>query len=309
MDVPGLDTRAMCWGDRLLVGACGLVAGWLWTFGAWVPGALGAALTWTALAAGVPVLRWLSTRPGARWAETVAAFWPAPVLVLGHDHFGPVVDGINPGLRDVMLARWDLLLFGGIPSVFTEHRVPGPVMDVLLVCYYSYFLWPLVVGGAIYRANRSAYAEYRLAMVVFFILNFSLYVAVPAIGPRFFYAGLYQAPLQGGGLTAWLDGLMRVTSFNRDCFPSGHTGFTLVVLVYAALYARRVFWVMLPVATGLVAATVLARFHYGVDLLCALPAVAVAVLSAATVARPGTWSVPRRAGAWWRSVEQDAARR
>jgi len=303
----GKGTRATQVGDVLLTVACAVIAAWLWTGGRWVPGAGRAAAVWTVLAAGVPLLRALSVRTRAAWPATVKAFWPAPVLVFGHAHFGPVVDGLNPRLQDAVLARADLYLFGTVPSLLTERLIPGQVMDLLLVCYYSYFLWPLVVGASIFRRSRASYAEYRLAMVLFFIVNFALYVAVPAVGPRFFLAGLYSAPLQGWVVTPWLDGLMRVTDFNRDCFPSGHTGFTSIVLVYAALYARRVFWFMAPVATGLIAATVLARFHYGVDLLCAVPAVMACVGAAAWVARLERPS-PSRRTAWqgWRALDEEA---
>jgi membrane-associated phospholipid phosphatase len=307
MSGAGQGTRAMQVGDGLLTSACALIAAWLWTGGRWVPGAGRAAWVWTVLAVGVPFLRGLSRRVNVGWPGVVRAFWPAPVLVLGHAHFGPVVDGLNPRLHDAVLARADLLLFGTVPSLVTERWIPGPAMDLLLVCYYSYFLWPLLVGASIFQRSRAAYAEYRLAMVLFFIVNFALYVAVPAVGPRFFLAGLYAAPLQGWVLTPWLDGLMRVTDFNRDCFPSGHTGFTFIVLVYAALHARRIFWFMAPVASGLVAATVLARFHYGVDLLCAVPAVIACVAAASWVARPERAASPRRLSFHpWRAVDEEA---
>ena len=298
----GEGSRATQAGDVLLTGACTLIAAWLWTGGRWVPGALRAALVWTVLAVGVPLLRRVAG--GADWPGVVKAFWPAPVLILGHAHFGPVVDGLNPRLHDAALARADLLLFGTVPSLWTERWIPGAAMDLLLLCYYSYFLWPLVVGASLFRKSRAAYAEYRLAMVLFFIVNFTLYVAVPAVGPRFFLAGLYSAPLHGWVLTPWLDGLMRVTDFNRDCFPSGHTGFTAIVLLYAALHARRIFRIMAPVATGLVAATVLGRFHYGVDLVCAVPAVIACVAVASRIARPAPSSRPTLHG--WRAVDEEA---
>ncbi|MBM4380300.1 MAG: hypothetical protein FJ086_13550 [Deltaproteobacteria bacterium] len=127
------------------------------------------------------------------------------------------------------------------------------------------------------------------------------------VGPRFFLAGLYAAPLQGWGVTPWLDGLMRVTDFNRDCLPSGHTGFTSIVLGYAVLNARRLFWEMAPVATGLIAATVMAWSHCGVDLLCAVPAVMACVGAASWVARPERTASHRRAP-WmgWRAVDEEA---
>jgi membrane-associated phospholipid phosphatase len=89
------------------------------------------------------------------------------------------------------------------------------------------------------------------------------------VGPRFFLFG-DTGPLSGV-IAPWLESLMRTPTFMRDCFPSGHTSTTLLVLIYAFINARRFFWGMLPVALGLFLATLAGRFHYGVDLLCAVP--------------------------------------
>ena len=72
---------------------------------------------------------------------------------------------------------------------------------------------------------------------------------------------------------------MRQPPFMRDCFPSGHTAITLCVLTFAHRHARTLFWGMLPAALLLITATLAGRFHYGIDVLCAIP-MAVAVLLA-----------------------------
>src|SRR5881398_3249891 len=70
---------------------------------------------------------------------------------------------------------------------------------------------------------------------------------------------------------------MRGPAFMRDCFPSGHTATTLLVLTFAYRHARRFFWAILPVGVLLIAATVICRFHYGIDLLAAVPLCVFAV--------------------------------
>jgi membrane-associated phospholipid phosphatase len=52
-----------------------------------------------------------------------------------------------------------------------------------------------------------------------------------------------------------------------DVFPSGHTMISVAVLLVALKRARDVFWWLLPIATGLIIATVYCRFHYVVDLI------------------------------------------
>jgi membrane-associated phospholipid phosphatase len=70
---------------------------------------------------------------------------------------------------------------------------------------------------------------------------------------------------------------MRQPPFARDCFPSGHTGTALLVLVYAFRFVPRFFRIMLLPAIGLILATLVGRFHYLTDLICAVPLVMVVV--------------------------------
>ena len=82
---------------------------------------------------------------------------------------------------------------------------------------------------------------------------------------------MYEVELYG----VWKGTALRDSFYNipmvRDCFPSGHTGLTLLVL-YRALdkKAYTFFFTMLVPAMLLIFSTVYCRFHYVTDLLCAL---------------------------------------
>src|SRR5690606_9915198 len=71
----------------------------------------------------------------------------------------------------------------------------------------------------------------------------------------------------------------------RDCFPSGHTGIALLVLGYSWREARRFFWIALPVLICLILGTLAGRFHYGVDLLAAVPLTALSLTVAGALRR------------------------
>ena len=260
------------------VGA-GTAAIYLWTRGAWVPGAQASALGFSLMAAGPLVLWTLLLRwPRSTLLQTLEAFWLLPVLAFGHGLLGPLVDAFNARLMDAELAQADLQLFGLHASVRLGELTPPWLTEVLLICYYSYFLWPFSLGVLLYlRRRRAEFGQFTLALAIFFLANFIGYALVPAIGPRFHLAAHYPGPLEGLWLTPFLEGLMRTPNFLRDCFPSGHTGATLLVLIFAWRFERRFFNVMLLPATGLILATLVGRFHYAVDLLVALPLVALTV--------------------------------
>jgi hypothetical protein len=263
--------------DIVILVSCSLAALALVGPARWVPGAGTAALWFSVFALGPLVLRTLESRfPRQRLLAFLASFWMLPVVSIGHGQLAPLVDALTPGLKDAQLAAMDLQLFGVHAAVVLGERLPAWLIELLMFCYYGHFVWPLTLGLVLYlTGKREAFDEYLLGLSLLFALNYFGYALVPAIGPRFFLHEAFAEPLEGVWLTPLLDSVMRLPGFSRDCFPSGHTGVTLLVLVYGWRFERRFFWVALLPGMGLIAATLVGRFHYVTDLLCAVPLVLV----------------------------------
>lgn len=293
--------------DLIVVVACSLAALLLVGPGRWAPGALPNAGLFALMAAGPLALRTLEAMsPERRWLTTLADWWLLPVAVLSHSWLGPVVDTLNPILKDAQLVATDQRLFGFQAAVELGRMVPPWLNDVLMVCYYGHFVWPLVLGVTLYRRERGAaygFDEYLTALGLLFFLNYAAYALVPAVGPRYFLIDSFDGPLRGVLLTPVLDSLMRAPQYARDCFPSGHTGTTLLVLFYAWRFARPLFWVMLLPGLGLITATLAGRFHYATDLVCAVPLVVVVAGLALGLSRAARQREVERAA---RSVPVDA---
>ncbi len=268
--------------------------------GTWHPAWGSSAVGFGGIALGLVAVRGLAeASPKLRWLHTVGNFWLLPTIIFGHFNLGPILDSAHPRLLDAELAQLDLRLFGAHPALWLGERVGPVITEFVMICYYSYFLGPVVLGVLLYVRKKSlAYAEYTLGLTLYFVLNYIFYVVVPAVGPRYFLAGMFDAPLQGLWLTSTLDGLMRTPVFDRDCFPSGHTGVTLTVLTFAWRYQRNYFWALLPIGTGLIAGTLIGRFHYGIDLIAAVPFVVTVVTVAFMVRHAHALALPERA---WRA--------
>ncbi len=87
-------------------------------------------------------------------------------------------------------------------------------------------------------------------------------------GPNYTLENLHTTPIEG----KWIGTFVRETLFalepyKWDCFPSGHTAVTLIVIMLCYRYARGLFWVLLPVAIGLILSTVFLRLHYVADIM------------------------------------------
>ena len=199
----------------------------------------------------------------------------------------PVVDLLNPALRDGALLAADRFLFGETPSVTLQGLLSPALTEALLVGYLSYFTLLLAPIALFWLRHEDENTEsYVRLLVTLFVTNLTFYVLVPAVGPRFSIAGLYAQPLHGVWLGDWIHGLFLNTPFFRDCFPSGHTAGTALALLVSFKRLRGWFFVALPLGALCISATVLCRYHYAVDLVFALPLGAFA-WRASRVLEPG----------------------
>ena len=231
------------------------------------------ALVYVALIATVVTTR----KAAARYArmQVVADFLPIVVVTLSYLNLNPAIDATTPVLYDAQLANVDTAIFGATPALVLQHLAHPWVVEVLSVSYLTYYFWPIVLAVWIYQRQRALFESYVTAVLLCMLLNQVAYVLVPAVGPRFYLAEAFAAPLEGVLLGPLILEQLRHAPILRDCFPSGHTATTLLVLLYAWRYARAVAWVMTPVALLLFAATILCRFHYGVDLVGSVALVAL----------------------------------
>lgn len=246
----------------------------------WAPHAARSACLFGLMGLALPLLRMLEARFPRRPLIAIAAdFWLLPLSAMSHGWLGPIVDWMNPLVKDAQLVAVDQRLFGFQSAVALAHVVPPWANDVLMLCYYGHFIWPLLLGIFLYARGRGptpGFDEYLLGLGLLLSFNYAAYSLVPAVGPRYFLIGAFDGPASRGLLlTPLLESMMRTPIYTRDCFPSGHTGVALVVLFYAFRFARRFFWVMLFPGMGLIFATLAGRFHYAIDLVCAVPLVLV----------------------------------
>jgi hypothetical protein len=236
-----------------------------------LPGAGAAALRLCWSVAILLTLRSLGWRYEGRLPGLLAA--AAPIALAPVDWaLDPICDLVNPRLRDGALLAADRYLFGETPSVALQHLLSPLLTEALLIGYLSYFGLLLAPVALLWlRRDDLGLDRYVRLLVVLFVTNLTFYLLVPAVGPRFTIPGAFAAPLHGVFLGDWIHGLFLHTPFFRDCFPSGHTAGTLLALVFCVRRLRAWFFVALPLSVLCVSATVFCRYHYGVDLLCALP--------------------------------------
>jgi hypothetical protein len=275
--------------DVLALGFVGTllgIAGVAWARG--MPGSQEAVARLFCSMALVVALRSARTIRTGRLGELFGAMAPIGMVPIDWA-LNPVADLVNPIRRDAALLRADRLLFGETPSITLQGLLTPLFTEALLLCYFAFFA--LVLAPPIlfwWRRERADLESYVQTVVLFFVTNFSLYLVVPAVGPRFVLADHYVHPLHAVFFGDSIRDMFFATPFFRDCFPSGHTAGTLLALWFTARRMPKFFFVALPIGSLCICATVLCRFHYAIDLVCAVP-LAYFAMRASRALDSGAW--------------------
>jgi membrane-associated phospholipid phosphatase len=226
----------------------------------------------------------LAPSPLRLLAPFIRGWYPVVLIPITYKELTYLIPRLHPRDFDEALAALDYRFLGVHPTVWLERFTYPLLTEVLQLTYSTYYFLPLVLGVVLWRRRSFEQFHYWVFIVVLgFYLSYLGYISVPVIGPRFLPTILeaQTKPLTG----VWLfqsvrETLDRAEGITRDCFPSGHTELTLLVLYYARSFHRKVFWWLLPLGTGVIFSTVYLRYHYVIDVVAgALVAVAIVLIA------------------------------
>jgi membrane-associated phospholipid phosphatase len=214
-------------------------------------------------------------------------------IPIAFTELGWIIPVVRPDSAESVLIRADQLLFGLNPTQWAERFANPLATEILQWVYASFYFIPGVLAARLIATKRWLELDVSLVGVILgFYTSYVGYFVLPALSP---YKTLpHSHPVIGvfaaEGIRRTLENLEN-TVF--DCFPSGHTEVSLLVLWFAWRFDRVAFRILaLPIAL-LVVSTVYLRYHYGIDLVAAV-AFAIVVL---VIARPIEARMRRQYGA------------
>lgn len=238
-----------------------------------------------------PSLSFLS-RVGTDLFEFARGWLPFIVLLTAYENSLYLVVRINPNLYDPVMFELDEYLFGGHPDIWFEKIISPKVTEIFAFFYDSLYLYPVIVGMTLFLQRRmKEFRRFLLAFVLAGYIGFIGYIFVPVIGPAFYYSGIYEIDL-GTGMSvnrfekkapderdedskmAFYLLSQKISGRDayggeipRNCFPSLHTAWGVIVLIFSFMYLRKLFYIFFIPILLLIGATSYLRWHYAVDVL------------------------------------------
>ena len=233
---------------------------------------------------GLDLRRFIKTL--ARQLVVAARDWAPLLLVLSGYAWMEAVIEVKPGegRDDWMLAADRFLFLGHDPLDLLERVISRPLSEWLAFSYSFYALmFPLAFGGVLLFGGRPALREAAFAISAALLVAYLGYTFFPVKGP--ILTRTFQVPLDMYLIGPIKAALMDATRINYDCFPSMHTGCSMILAWAAWRHVRKLFWAMLPMAASIPFACVYLRYHYVIDVLAGAT-VAVAAMVVTMKLRP-----------------------
>ncbi|MHB2155862.1 phosphatase PAP2 family protein [Calditrichota bacterium GD2] len=210
-----------------------------------------------------------------------------------HDTIGFV----NPHDVHDTLIRIEEWLFGVQPVLWAQQFYHPWLTDYFSISYMNYFIIAVVV--VLYLLVKNRPLEMRkvlIGTILSFYFGYFLYILFPAAPPRLTLAAEFTRDFSGGFITHMQNKLINLNpSSSRAAFPSLHCAVTLISLMYAFKYSKKLFFVLLVPGISLVLATVYLRHHYVVDIIAGF---ALAIF---------TYFVAPHIDSWWNNLRRKYA--
>ncbi|WP_035587298.1 phosphatase PAP2 family protein [Hippea jasoniae] len=199
-------------------------------------------------------------------------FYPFVFIGFVFESLGFIVPFINPHNKDYLLIRWDRMLLGeDAARLFNIFNIKGFV-DILQIAYLAYYFLPFVVIVYFYKRNEIKKLSFSLfALSLGYYISYLGYILLPAIGPRYSLSYLSQMPINGGIVYKIVHPLLNALEhIKQDCFPSGHTEISLLVVLIFWRENKKIALFILPVVLLLILATLVLRYHYFSDVVAGI---------------------------------------
>lgn len=240
----------------------------------------------------------ISGKFGFTLFKVIRNWVPIVIVLFAYENLGNLVRFINPHDADPVIKSIDqFIFFGTNPNLYLERFINPWLSELMHFFYTSYYPFLPILGFFLYMGRD--YHKFRNVMVgvtLGFYIGYIGYLLVPVVGPRFYMAGDFTMTIKGTTMLSdsIYDMINRLESTRRDCFPSLHTAITVIVTTFAFKYKRFLFWCLLPVNIGIIAATIYLRYHYVTDVIAGLMLAAFCV-----------WAAPHVNNFWYRHVTGD----
>lgn len=211
-------------------------------------------------------------------------WYPTLLFLFFFEEIGLIVHAIFPGWFDEYLIKADYAMFGAHPTVWIEQFSNYWLNEYMQLVYTSYFLLTIGLGAYLWiRNRREEFAVFIASTCAAYYLCYVVFVLFPIESPHHTLRHLQHVELSGGPFTAFINLIEKHGRVHGGAFPSAHVAGSVVVLISAWRFARRIGYWLTPIVISICVATVYGRYHYVMDVFAGILMAAIGCQIAARI--------------------------
>jgi len=234
------------------------------------------------------VVRGELMRPGRLRALVyrIGVFTP---VALSYFELRSLLAALEPAMLDQALWAVDRAVFGVTPAQWLQRINEPGYVEWFAFFYYSYFtILTAVLLPSLFFDRGPRMASLMVGAMTVVCVGHACYTLVPALGPH--AAVAFDQPVRGGFFWGLVETAVHGAGAQMDIFPSLHTALpTFFTLHLFGNRHRAPFKYAWPVvgffAANIIVATMLLRWHWGIDVICGLLLAALARTAGVLAAR------------------------
>ncbi len=206
------------------------------------------------------------------YKKALLMIYPVVFLFTIFDSFYMILPYFNTNRYDELMASIDFKLVGLNPTVWIERFINPLFTELMYICYFLYFPMPLILLGLMYK--NGGLKKIEESIIIYLVCYYGSYISyfiLPVHGPRFFLAEVQTVKLEGIYFTNLITGVIDLVEKNKlDCFPSLHASILLVTLFLSYSHNKKLYYIYLPFAFGILISLIYCRYHYLIDILAGI---------------------------------------
>jgi membrane-associated phospholipid phosphatase len=229
-------------------------------------------------AAAIVLMMFISEKSGNKCAKYIRylfpfaliAYWyPETYSLSNPENTGLPASIISPNL-DGFFDGLDFAIFGCSPAMEFSKAFPQPaVSEIMYFAYFAYYPLFLFMFTYFFFAKPAISERAMFYCLCSFFIFYIIFTFVPVAGPQFYYPFPDNQVPEGYFFSSLMQRLQELGEKPVGAFPSSHVGLTIIVMFLLFENARKYFYIVLPVAIVLTAATVYIKAHYLIDVIAA----------------------------------------
>ncbi|MDR1584393.1 MAG: phosphatase PAP2 family protein [Prevotellaceae bacterium] len=197
-------------------------------------------------------------------------YWYPETYYLGPNENCALPQSVIMSNLDVFFERLDRMIFGCSPALELSKIFPQSlVSEVMYFGYFAYYLIFLVTFLYFFIVRSDLAEKVMFYCLCSFFIFYIIFIFVPVAGPQFYYSYPDNQVPNGYVFSLLMQIIQNFGEKPTGAFPSSHVGLTIIVMILLYKYARKYFYIILPVAIILVVSTVYIKAHYLVDVIAA----------------------------------------